>query len=202
MIADCDCFCCGSFDGRDTGQRGRADRAARYGLVPCRRAAGRDFRQAGQGGDVHARRRAAKVDPNGTYQVEQMYVQYFLPANEKGAYPLSDVARRRPHRRDVRDDAGRTRGLAELFPAQGLGRLQFRRGRARPRRLGAIPRHLQERAGVPHDSQPVRALSHRRRRGLLRSRSGQAQADAGQPVSERGLREFRQAERAALDHDR
>ena len=29
-----------------------------------------------------------KVDPNGTYQVEQMYVQYFLPANEKGAYPL------------------------------------------------------------------------------------------------------------------
>src|ERR1700710_985472 len=30
----------------------------------------------------------AKIDPNGTYQVEQMYVQYFLPANEKGAWPL------------------------------------------------------------------------------------------------------------------
>src|SRR4029453_17313188 len=30
----------------------------------------------------------AKVDPNGTYQVEQMYVQYFLPANERGKYPL------------------------------------------------------------------------------------------------------------------
>src|SRR5260370_29262707 len=30
----------------------------------------------------------AKVDPNGTYQVEQMYVQYFLPANETGAFPL------------------------------------------------------------------------------------------------------------------
>jgi pimeloyl-ACP methyl ester carboxylesterase len=30
----------------------------------------------------------AKFDPNGTYQVEQMYVQYFLPANEKGAYPI------------------------------------------------------------------------------------------------------------------
>src|SRR5438128_10062804 len=30
----------------------------------------------------------AKVDPNGTYQVEQMYVQYFLPANERGSYPL------------------------------------------------------------------------------------------------------------------
>jgi len=30
----------------------------------------------------------AKIDPNGTYQVEQMYVQYFLPADERGAYPL------------------------------------------------------------------------------------------------------------------
>jgi hypothetical protein len=30
----------------------------------------------------------AKIDPNGTYQVEQMYVQYFLPANERGTYPL------------------------------------------------------------------------------------------------------------------
>src|SRR5260370_17210081 len=30
----------------------------------------------------------AKIDPNGIYQVEQMYVQYFLPANERGAYPL------------------------------------------------------------------------------------------------------------------
>ena len=30
----------------------------------------------------------AKVDPNGTYQVEQMYVQYFLPQNRKGKLPL------------------------------------------------------------------------------------------------------------------
>ncbi len=30
----------------------------------------------------------AKVNPNGVYQVEQMYVQYFLPANEHGAFPL------------------------------------------------------------------------------------------------------------------
>jgi len=30
----------------------------------------------------------AKVDPNGVYQVEQMYVQYFIPANQKGAVPL------------------------------------------------------------------------------------------------------------------
>ncbi|HEV2571786.1 MAG TPA: esterase [Beijerinckiaceae bacterium] len=30
----------------------------------------------------------AKVDPNGTYQTGQMYVQYFLPQNEKGSVPL------------------------------------------------------------------------------------------------------------------
>jgi pimeloyl-ACP methyl ester carboxylesterase len=30
----------------------------------------------------------AKVDPNGVYQAEQMYVQYFLPADRKGTLPL------------------------------------------------------------------------------------------------------------------
>src|SRR6185312_15436215 len=30
----------------------------------------------------------AKVDPNGRYQVEQMWVQYFLPQNRKGKLPL------------------------------------------------------------------------------------------------------------------
>src|SRR5262245_49684150 len=30
----------------------------------------------------------AKLDPNGKYQVEQMYVQYFLPQNRKGRLPL------------------------------------------------------------------------------------------------------------------
>jgi hypothetical protein len=30
----------------------------------------------------------AKIDPNGLYQVEQMYVQYFLPQDRKGKYPL------------------------------------------------------------------------------------------------------------------
>src|SRR5712671_3993454 len=30
----------------------------------------------------------AKMDPNGAYQVEQMYVQYFLPQNRKGKLPL------------------------------------------------------------------------------------------------------------------
>jgi hypothetical protein len=30
----------------------------------------------------------AKVDPNGVYQAEQMYVQYFIPAHRKGSLPL------------------------------------------------------------------------------------------------------------------
>ncbi|MGO4716473.1 esterase [Bradyrhizobium sp. 2TAF24] len=30
----------------------------------------------------------ARFDPNGTYQVEQMYVQYFLPAREVGTVPI------------------------------------------------------------------------------------------------------------------
>ena len=30
----------------------------------------------------------AKIDPNGVYQVEQMYVQYFVPANGRGTLPL------------------------------------------------------------------------------------------------------------------
>src|SRR5499433_1100644 len=30
----------------------------------------------------------AKLDPNGKYQVEQMYVQYFLPQNRRGRLPL------------------------------------------------------------------------------------------------------------------
>src|SRR5438552_10461390 len=30
----------------------------------------------------------AKVDPNGTYSVEAMYVQYFLPAERRGVVPL------------------------------------------------------------------------------------------------------------------
>src|SRR5690242_1777362 len=30
----------------------------------------------------------AKIDPNGRYQVEQMWVQYFLPQNRKGKLPL------------------------------------------------------------------------------------------------------------------
>jgi len=29
-----------------------------------------------------------KIDPNGVYQVEQAYVQYFIPARQRGKLPL------------------------------------------------------------------------------------------------------------------
>src|SRR5688572_13789973 len=32
--------------------------------------------------------RPTRVDPNGDFEVEQMYVQYFVPGNQKGKYPL------------------------------------------------------------------------------------------------------------------
>src|SRR6266705_2888923 len=40
------------------------------------------------GRDVEITGKPAKVDLNGTYSVEAMYVQYFLPANRRGAVPL------------------------------------------------------------------------------------------------------------------
>ena len=102
----------------------------------------------------------AKIDPNGLYQVEQMYVQYFLPQNRKGKISAADVARRRTHRRHLRDDARRPRRLDEHVHPQGLGRLQFRCGRARPLRLCAA-RRVEERAELPDHGQSVRALPHR-----------------------------------------
>src|SRR5665647_9272 len=30
----------------------------------------------------------AQIDPNGQYQIEAMYVQYFLPQHRQGKYPL------------------------------------------------------------------------------------------------------------------
>ena len=68
--------------------RQRAHRPARHGLVPCRRPAveisGKPVKEVvfTPGGVP------AKVDPNGTYQVEQMYSQYFLVQNRNGKLPL------------------------------------------------------------------------------------------------------------------
>src|SRR5258708_8459998 len=56
----------------------------------------------------------AKVDPNGKYQVEQMYVQYFLPQNKKGKLPL------------LLWHGGGLPGVAyETKPDRGGGRMQY-----------------------------------------------------------------------------
>ena len=46
-----------------------------------------------------------KLDPNGQYMVEQMYVQYFLPQATQGQAAAVDVARRRADRRHLREHA-------------------------------------------------------------------------------------------------
>src|SRR4029453_624711 len=54
----------------------------------------------------------AKMDSNGKYQVEQMYVQYFLPQNRKGRVPLL-----------LWHGGGLTGVTYETKPAGGEGRL-------------------------------------------------------------------------------
>src|SRR5712671_7398932 len=142
----------------------------------------------------------AKIDPNGTYQVEQMYVQYSLPANENGVYPLL-----------LWHGGGLTGATYETTPDGREGWLNYflRKGWS-VYNSDAVERGRAGWAQYPDifKSEPVflttsvRTVSHRRRPRLLRSGPGEAKADARQPVSRRRLRQFRQAERAALDHQR
>ena len=125
----------------------------------------------------------AKVDPNGKYQVEQMYVQYFLPQNKKGKLPLllwhggglTGVTY------ETKPDGGD--GWMQLFHPQGLGHLHLRRDGARPLRLD---QHVQGRADVAAVRRSVGALPHRADR-LVERRSGQARDLSGRAVPDRGL---------------
>ena len=170
------------------GPRSRTDKrgscAARHGLVPYRRPAHRDHRPADQGGRVHARRRARQDRPE--RQIPgRADVRAVLPAAEpQGQAAAAAVAWRRPDRRDLRDQARRRRGLAQLFHPQGLGHLHLRRGRARPLRLD---QHVQGRSGVPAVRRSVGALPHRPDR-LVERRPGQARDLSGHAVPDRGLR--------------
>ena len=100
----------------------------------------------------------AKMDPNGKYQVEQMYVQYFLPQNRKGKLPLlmwhgggltGVTYETTPDGRE---------GWLNYFIRKGWGHLHLRRRGARPRRLD---RHLQGRRAVLAAWRSVGALPHR-----------------------------------------
>src|SRR6266571_4018783 len=165
----------------------RPHRSPRHGLVPRRRARCGDFREAGEGGGVHAGRGAGEGGSE-RHVLGRGDVRAVFSAGEsprRGAAP--DVARRGADGRHLRDDARRARGLAELLRQAGLGH---------------DPGHLQGRAGVPRQGESLRALSHRAESRFLEPRPGAAQADAEPAVPGRGLRQFRQAKRAALDDDR
>ena len=93
-----------------------------------------------------------KLDPNGQYMVEQMYVQYFLPKNRKGKLPLlmwhgggltGVTYESTPDGRE----AGST------FSCARLGHLRLRRGRARPLRL-CVAGRLDRRADLPDLQDP------------------------------------------------
>ncbi len=89
-----------------------------------------------------------KLDPNGQYMVEQMYVQYFLPKNKKGKLPLlmwhgggltGVTYESTPDGRE---------GWDKLLHPQRLGHLRVRRGRARPLGLRFAGR-VEGRADLP-----------------------------------------------------
>ena len=128
----------------------------------------------------------AKIDPNGEYQVEQMYVQYFLPQNRKGKLPLlvwhgggltGVTYETKPDGSD---------GLAQLFHPQGLGRLHLRRDRARPLRLDRAPSRAMPcscRSAIPGSA----SASDRPARGTT---TRQAERLSRRPVPVRGVRQF------------
>ena len=142
-----------------------------------------------------------KLDPNGQYMVEQMYVQYFLPKQRKGKLPLL-----------MWHGGGLTGVTYESTPdgREGWLNMFVRKGWdvyvsdavERGRAGFASPDVWTVGADIPDLRRPVRALSHRRRRGLLESRSGQTQGAARKPVPGGGLRQLHEAVGAALALDR
>ena len=148
-------------------RRGR-HRAARHGLVPCRRPGGRGQRQAGADDRAPARRPADQARSERSVHGRADVRAVFPAQATQGQAAAVDVARRRPDRRHLREHAGRPRRLAQHVRAQGLGRLCLGRGRARARGL-CVARRVAVGADIPDLRRPVRALSHRRRRRLVES---------------------------------
>ncbi len=128
----------------------------------------------------------SRLDPNGRYQVEQMYVQYFLPQNRKGKYPLL-----------LWHGGGLTGASFETTPdgREGWLNLFLRKGWdvyvsdavERGRSGFASPDIWKGDPVFLNADRSVRALSHRRGPRFLRSRPGQAPRSGRQPVPGRGL---------------
>ena len=167
-------------------QMARTDRAARHGLVPCRRPHGRDHAASRSSDIVRAPGGPpSKLDPNGHYQVEQMYVQYFLPQNRKGKLPLL-----------MWHGGGLTGATYETTPdgREGWLNMFIRKGWdvyvsdavERGRSGFATPDVWTDEPIFLTTPTRSSAFASARRR-LLERRPGQAQADARKPVPGRGL---------------
>ena len=140
----------------------------------------------------------AKVDPNGDYQVEQMYAQYFLPQNRKGKLPLL-----------LWHGGGLTGVTYETKPDGGEGWLNYflRKGwdtyvsDAMERgRSGWTDKFKGEPVFLPLGDPWERFRIGPSR--LMERRPGQARDLSGHAVPARGLRAVHEAGRAALGHDR
>jgi hypothetical protein len=141
-----------------------------------------------------------KLDPNGQYMVEQMYVQYFLPKNRKGKYPLL-----------MWHGGGLTGVTYESTPDGREGWLNMfirkgwdvyisdavERGRSGFRQPGRVA----DRADLPDLSGSVRALPHRRGRGSWNADPAKRKLLPAASFR-RGLRQLHEAVGAALALDR
>ena len=119
---------------------------------------------------------AIKVDPNGEFEVEQMYVQYVKLAQPKARVPLLLW-----HGGGLSGVTWETKpdgkpGWQQYFPQRRLRRLRLGRGRARPRLMGALSGDLQER---------TESSAPRRRRGSC-SASGRPTKLGGKRVAHEG----------------
>ncbi len=127
---------------------------------------------------------SSRLDPNGRFQVEQMYVQYFLPQNRKGKYPLL-----------LWHGGGLTGASFETTPdgREGWLNMFIRKGWdvyisdavERGRSSFASPDIWKGEPDFPQRSRSIRAVSDWDRTGLVLSRSGQTPGSAGQSVSGR-----------------
>ena len=142
-----------------------------------------------------------KLDPNGQYMVEQMYVQYFLPKNKKGKLPLL-----------MWHGGGLTGVTYESTPDGREGWMQhfIRQGwdtymsdAVERGRSGFAPPDVwpSEPTFLTYQD-PFERFRIGDGAGLVECRPGQAQGAAGQPVPGRGLRELHAAVGAALALDR
>src|SRR5215831_18490824 len=106
--------------------RGR-HRSARHGLLPRRRPPRRGHRTAGAGDRADPRRSAVETGSQRPVHGGADVRAVLSAQAPQGQAAAVDVARRRSHRRDLRNYAGRPRRLAQPVRPQGLGRRRLRR---------------------------------------------------------------------------